>query len=110
MPIVYANIHQSIYCSRLTHLPSCLGFFYNLKKREKKQLAYEVYNLEKNFMQFWLEFLFSPFGQQLENKLILYLRITQGLFPDDNTVGPGITNALLIKSMFFIITMLNISN
>ena len=28
MPIVYANIPQSIYCSRLTHLPSCLGFFY----------------------------------------------------------------------------------
>jgi hypothetical protein len=28
MPIVYANIPQSIYCSRLTYLPSCLGFFY----------------------------------------------------------------------------------
>ena len=28
MPIVYANIHQSIYCSRLTHLPSCLGYFH----------------------------------------------------------------------------------
>ncbi len=30
MPIVYANIPQSIYCSWLTHLPSCLGFFYKL--------------------------------------------------------------------------------
>jgi hypothetical protein len=29
MPIVYANIPQSIYCSRLTYLPSCLGFFHN---------------------------------------------------------------------------------
>ena len=28
MPIVYANIPQSIYCSRLTYLPSCLGFFH----------------------------------------------------------------------------------
>ncbi len=28
MPIVYAKIPQSIYCSRLTYLPSCLGFFY----------------------------------------------------------------------------------
>ncbi len=30
MPIVYENIHQSIYCSRLTHSPSCLGFFHNI--------------------------------------------------------------------------------
>jgi hypothetical protein len=30
MPIVYANIPQSIYCSRLTYLPSCLGFFHSL--------------------------------------------------------------------------------
>ncbi len=30
MPIVYANIPQSIYCSRLTYLPSCLGFFHTL--------------------------------------------------------------------------------
>ncbi len=29
MPIVYANIPQSIYCSRLTSLPSCVGFFYS---------------------------------------------------------------------------------
>jgi hypothetical protein len=38
-------------------------------------------------------------------KTNLYSRITQGLFPDDKTVGPGITNALLIKSMFFLITI-----
>jgi hypothetical protein len=30
MPIVYANIPQSIYCSRPTYLPSCLGYFYRL--------------------------------------------------------------------------------
>ncbi len=30
MPIVYANIPQSIYCSRLTYLPSCLGFFHTV--------------------------------------------------------------------------------
>ena len=28
MPIVYANIPKSNYCSRLTYLPSCLGFFH----------------------------------------------------------------------------------
>ncbi len=38
MPIVYANIHQSIYCSLLTHLPSCLGFFYNIIKIVKMSL------------------------------------------------------------------------
>ena len=28
--IVYRNIPQSIYCSRLTYLPSCLGYFHNM--------------------------------------------------------------------------------
>ena len=37
MPIVYANIPQSIYCSRLTYLPSCLGYCYTRVIRHAAQ-------------------------------------------------------------------------
>ena len=51
MPIVYANIPQSIYCSRLTYLPSCLGFFYKFKELGGVEISANEHT--KNFQNYY---------------------------------------------------------
>jgi hypothetical protein len=44
---LYRNIPQSIYCSRLTHLPVCLEYFYNINIEELQK------NLKPPHLLFW---------------------------------------------------------